>query len=140
MDAGMKELWETGWMHNRVRMIVGSFLVKDLQISWLEGAKWFWDTLVDADLANNTLGWQWVGGCGADAAPYFRIFNPTLQAEKFDPNGDYVKKWIPELKDLPKSQVHTPWESDTKLDYPKPIVVHDKARKRALELYENLKK
>ncbi|MFN4174512.1 MAG: cryptochrome/photolyase family protein, partial [Parachlamydiaceae bacterium] len=90
VDAGMRELWTTGWMHNRVRMVVGSFLVKDLLLPWQEGAKWFWDTLVDADLANNTLGWQWVGGCGADAAPYFRVFNPTLQAEKFDPNGDYI--------------------------------------------------
>ena len=87
----MRELWATGWMHNRVRMIVGSFLVKDLLLSWIEGARWFWDTLVDADLANNTLGWQWVAGCGADAAPYFRIFNPATQAEKFDPQGDYVR-------------------------------------------------
>jgi deoxyribodipyrimidine photo-lyase len=94
VDAGMRELWKIGWMHNRVRMIVASFLVKDLRISWLEGARWFWDTLVDADLANNTLGWQWSAGCGADAAPYFRIFSPTSQAEKFDPNGAYVKKWV----------------------------------------------
>ena len=101
VDAGMRELWRTGWMHNRVRMIVGSFLVKDLLIDWREGARWFWDTLVDADLANNTLGWQWVGGCGADAAPYFRIFNPVVQGEKFDPSGDYVRRWIPEIGKLP---------------------------------------
>ena len=117
VDAGMRQLWATGWMHNRVRMIVASFLVKDLRISWLEGAKWFWDTLVDADLAANTLGWQWAAGCGADAAPYFRIFNPTSQAEKFDPDGVYVERWV-----------------DTQAkDYPEPIVDHGEARKLALE-------
>ena len=109
VDAGMRELWHTGWMHNRVRMVVASFLVKHLLIDWREGAKWFWDTLVDADLANNTLGWQWAGGCGADAAPYFRIFNPTLQGEKFDRNGAYVRKWCPELKDVPDKFLHKPW-------------------------------
>jgi deoxyribodipyrimidine photo-lyase len=118
VDAGMRELWRTGWMHNRVRMVVASFLVKHLLIPWQEGAAWFWDTLVDADLANNTLGWQWVAGCGADAAPYFRIFNPSLQAEKFDPDGNYVRRWIPELA-KPGA-------------YPPPIVDHQTARKRAL--------
>jgi deoxyribodipyrimidine photo-lyase len=117
VDAGMRQLWQTGWMHNRVRMIVASFLVKDLRITWLEGAKWFWDTLVDADLAANTLGWQWAAGCGADAAPYFRVFNPTSQAEKFDPDGQYVKRWV---------------AIDAK-DYPEPIVDHAEARKLALE-------
>lgn len=109
VDAGMRELWVTGWMHNRVRMIVASFLVKDLLIPWQEGARWFWDTLVDADLANNTLGWQWTAGCGADAAPYFRIFNPVLQGERFDPKGDYVRRWVPELKKLPDRFIHKPW-------------------------------
>ena len=116
VDAGMRQLWATGWMHNRVRMIVASFLVKDLRISWLDGAQWFWDTLVDADLAANTLGWQWAAGCGADAAPYFRIFNPTSQAEKFDPDGAYVKQWA----------------GTDAADYPEPIVDHAEARKLAL--------
>jgi deoxyribodipyrimidine photo-lyase len=115
VDAGMRQLWATGWMHNRVRMIVASFLVKDLRISWVEGARWFWDTLVDADLAANTLGWQWAAGCGADAAPYFRIFNPTSQAAKFDPDGGYVRNWV-----------------DTGRGYPEPIVDHAEARKLAL--------
>ena len=117
VDAGMRQLWATGWMHNRVRMIVASFLVKDLRVSWLEGARWFWDTLVDADLAANTLGWQWAAGCGADAAPYFRIFNPTSQAAKFDPDGGYVGRWA----------------GAAAADYPEPIVDHAEARKRALE-------
>lgn len=117
VDAGMRQLWATGWMHNRVRMIVASFLVKDLRISWVEGARWFWDTLVDADLAANTLGWQWAAGCGADAAPYFRIFNPTSQAEKFDPDGAYVGRWV----DVEAA------------GYPEPIVDHGEARKLALE-------
>jgi deoxyribodipyrimidine photo-lyase len=117
VDAGMRQLWATGWMHNRVRMIVASFLVKDLRITWLEGARWFWDTLVDADLAANTLGWQWAAGCGADAAPYFRIFNPTSQAEKFDPDEAYVKRWA----------------GVDAADYPEPIVDHAEARKLALE-------
>ena len=116
VDAGMRQLWATGWMHNRVRMIVASFLVKDLRVSWLEGARWFWDTLVDADLAANTLGWQWAAGCGADAAPYFRIFNPTSQQEKFDPDGGYVARWVGDDR-----------------GYPEPIVDHAEARKRALE-------
>ncbi len=143
VDAGMRELWHTGWMHNRVRMIVASFLVKDLLIPWQEGAAWFWDTLVDADLPNNTLGWQWTAGCGADAAPYFRIFNPVSQGEKFDPNGDYVRHWVPELKRLPPEWVHQPWEApacvlaDAGIElgrtYPRPIVDHNAARARALE-------
>ncbi|MFM8892446.1 MAG: cryptochrome/photolyase family protein, partial [Planctomycetia bacterium] len=119
VDAGMRQLWATGWMHNRVRMIEASFLVKDLRISWLEGARWFWDTLVDADLAANTLGWQWAAGCGADAAPYFRIFNPTSQAAKFDPSGDYVDRWVGA-------------EGKRGRDYPEPIVDHAEARKAAL--------
>lgn len=117
VDAGMRELWHTGWMHNRVRMVAASFLVKHLLIPWQAGAAWFWDTLVDADLANNTLGWQWSAGCGADAAPYFRIFNPELQRQRFDPDGDYVRRWIPELES----------------DYPRPVVEHGFARKRALD-------
>jgi len=125
VDAGMRELWATGWMHNRVRMIAGSFLVKHLLVSWTEGARWFWDTLVDADLANNTLGWQWVAGCGADAAPYFRIFNPTLQASRFDPEEAYIRRWVPEFK--------TP-------EYPDPIIDHSMARQRALEALASLKK
>jgi len=104
----MRELWTTGWMHNRVRMIVASFLVKDLLMDWQEGARWFWDTLVDADLAQNTLGWQWTAGCGADAAPYFRVFNPTSQGEKFDPHGQYVRRWCPELAKLPGDWLHQP--------------------------------
>ncbi len=143
VDAGMRELWHTGWMHNRVRMIVASFLVKDLLISWQTGAAWFWDTLVDADLANNTLGWQWTAGCGADAAPYFRIFNPVLQGKKFDGDGAYVRRWVPELAGLPDDCLHRPWEADaatlTAADvelgrtYPHPIVDHKAARDRALE-------
>jgi len=124
VDAGMRELWHTGWIHNRVRMVVASFLVKHLLIPWQEGAAWFWDTLVDADLANNTMGWQWTAGCGADAAPYFRIFNPTLQAEKFDPAGAYVRRWVPEL-------------GSTK--YPLPIVNHEAARERALAALVTMK-
>lgn len=142
VDAGMRQLWHTGWMHNRVRMIVASFLVKDLRISWLEGARWFWDTLVDADLASNTMGWQWAGGCGADAAPYFRIFNPYLQGAKFDPDGDYVKKWVPELSKLPPQWIHQPHEAPPLIlqsagiqlgkTYPHPIVDHKTARDEAL--------
>jgi deoxyribodipyrimidine photo-lyase len=142
VDAGMRELWHTGWMHNRVRMLVASFLVKHLMISWEEGARWFWDTLVDADLANNTMGWQWTSGCGADAAPYFRIFNPVAQGEKFDPEGAYVRRWVPELSKLSKLWIHKPWKapaavlSNAKVqlgrDYPWPIVDHGVARARAL--------
>jgi len=120
----MRELWTTGWMHNRVRMVVGSFLVKDLLLPWMEGARWFWDTLVDADLAHNTLGWQWVAGCGADAAPYFRIFNPAAQAAKFDPKGGYVRRWVPELGTS---------------EYPPPVVDHAEARARALKALAAIK-
>jgi deoxyribodipyrimidine photo-lyase len=149
VDAGMRELWHTGWMHNRVRMVVASFLVKDLLTSWQEGAAWFWDTLVDADLANNTLGWQWCAGCGADAAPYFRVFNPVLQSEKFDPEGTYVRRWIPELARVPTPWVHKPWlapravlaEAGLELgkQYPAPIIDHQLARQRALAAFASLK-
>jgi len=142
VDAGMRQLWATGWMHNRVRMIVASFLVKDLRVSWLEGARWFWDTLVDADLAANTLGWQWAAGCGADAAPYFRVFNPTSQGTKFDPDGAYVRRWVPPLARLGVGDIHEPAAADGDdlvragivlgRDYPEPIVDHVEARKRAL--------
>lgn len=142
VDAGMRELWTTGWMHNRVRMVAASLLVKHLLISWQTGAAWFWDTLVDADLANNTLGWQWVAGCGADAAPYFRIFNPVVQGEKFDPAGAYVRRWVPELARLSDNWIHKPWEAPQPMleaagvrlgvNYPRPIVEHAAARQRAL--------
>lgn len=140
VDAGMRELWATGWMHNRVRMIVASFLVKDLLIHWREGALWFWDTLVDANLANNSFGWQWAGGCGADAAPYFRIFNPVLQSKKFDADGTYIRRWIPELREIDTKDLHAPWEMDTPPEkYPAPIVDHSQARDRALEALGSLK-
>ncbi len=149
VDAGMRELWTTGWMHNRVRMVVASFLVKNLLISWQDGARWFWDTLVDADLAQNTLGWQWTAGCGADAAPYFRIFNPVSQGEKFDPNGDYVRQWVPELAKLPVKWIHQPWAaSATELaranvtlgkTYPEPIVSLGISREVALEAYAKMR-
>lgn len=149
VDAAMRQLWETGWMHNRLRMIVASFLVKDLRIHWLEGAAWFWDTLVDADLANNTLGWQWAGGCGADAAPYFRVFNPMLQGKKFDAGGCFVRRYCPELARLPDKFLHAPWEAPTGVlreagvqlgeDYPEPMVDHGQARQRALHAFEKLK-
>ena len=136
VDAGMRQLWATGWMHNRVRMVVASFLTKHLLISWNEGARWFWDTLVDADLANNSASWQWVAGCGADAAPYFRIFNPVLQGRKFDPEGRYLRQWLPRLAELPDRFVHAPWEaSSPPAGYPAPIVDHAFARARALEAY-----
>jgi len=131
VDAGMRQLWATGWMHNRARMIAASFLVKDLLLPWRHGADWFRDTLADADMANNTLGWQWVAGCGADASPYFRIFNPVLQGEKFDPGGSYVRAWVPELAGIPDRWVHRPWEAPGK-SYPRPIVDHAAARLRAL--------
>ncbi len=141
VDAGMRQLWQTGWMHNRVRMIVASFLVKDLLIPWQKGAEWFWDTLVDADLGSNTLGWQWTAGCGVDAAPYFRIFNPILQGEKFDPNGEYVKKFLPELKNTPTAFIHKPWESpNPPKNYPAPVVDHAVAREKILKLFSQLKK
>lgn len=149
VDAGLRELWATGIMHNRVRMIAASFLVKDLLVPWQEGERWFWDTLVDADLGNNTASWQWVAGCGADAAPYFRIFNPVLQGEKFDPEGAYVRKWVPELAQLPASVIHRPWEApalvlreaDVELgrNYPHPVVDHGKARDRALAAFQELR-
>tara|TARA_Y100000591_G_scaffold331911_1_gene367323 strand:+ start:71 stop:1471 length:1401 start_codon:yes stop_codon:yes gene_type:complete len=144
VDAGMRELYSTGWMHNRVRMIVGSFLVKHLLINWIEGEKYFKNCLLDFNDANNVSGWQWVSGSGADAAPYFRIFNPILQGEKFDKEGEYVKKWIPELKNVPKKYIHRPWELNDKnilnlgKDYPNPIVVHEKARIKALNAFKKL--
>ena len=134
----MRELWFTGGMHNRLRMIVASFLTKDLFIDWRVGAEWFWDTLVDADLANNSASWQWVAGCGADAAPYFRIFNPFLQSKKFDPMGTYIKTWVPEIKDVDPKYLHQPDLLAIK-NYPKPIVDHDQQRKIALEKYQRLK-
>ncbi len=149
VDAGMRELWATGWMHNRVRMVAASFLTKHLLIDWREGARWFWDTLVDADLANNSASWQWVAGCGADAAPYFRIFNPVLQGEKFDPEGAYVRRWVPELARLPASRIHKPWTAPASVlrkagvklgrSYPEPIVDHKAARARALAAYETVR-
>lgn len=149
VDAGMRELWATGWMHNRVRMIVASFLIKHLMIDWREGERWFWDTLVDACPANNSASWQWVAGSGADAAPYYRIFNPVLQGEKFDADGAYVRKWVPELSAMPDKFLHQPWEApllvlkaaDVRLGetYPRPIVDHDAARQRALSAFQSLK-
>lgn len=142
VDAGMRELWQTGWMHNRVRMVVASFLAKHLLIDWREGEAWFWDTLVDADVASNPANWQWVAGTGLDAAPYFRIFNPVLQGDKFDPQGDYVRRFVPELAGLPPALIHKPWTADeatlrkagVKLGstYPRPVVDHAAARERAL--------
>ena len=149
VDAGMRQLWHSGWMHNRVRMIVASFLIKHLLQPWQIGEDWFWDTLVDADLANNAASWQWVAGCGADAAPYFRIFNPVLQGEKFDPNGHYVRHWLPELAALPAAVIHKPWSASEPTlrqagvrlgdSYPKPIVDHHAARNRALAAFETVK-
>eukprot|EP00659_Diplonema_papillatum_P011460 gene11460-17627_t len=142
VDAAMRELWHTGYMHNRSRMVVASFLTKNLLLHWHHGADWFWDTLVDADQANNTAGWQWVAGCGADAAPYFRIFNPVLQGEKFDADGEYVRKWVPELRNLCNRYVHKPWEAPESVlsiskvvlgkTYPRPIVDVKESRQRAL--------
>jgi deoxyribodipyrimidine photo-lyase len=150
VDAGMRELWTSGWMHNRVRMVVASFLTKHLLLHWMEGARWFWDTLVDADLANNAFGWQWTAGCGADAAPYYRIFNPVAQGERFDPSGEYVRRWLPQLARLPAQWIHKPWlapaailkDSGIRLgkDYPKPIIDHREARRRALAAYQSLRK
>jgi deoxyribodipyrimidine photo-lyase len=150
VDAGMRELWQTGWMHNRVRMVVASFLVKDLLIDWRQGARWFWDTLVDADLANNTFGWQWAAGCGADAAPFFRIFNPVLQGQRFDPQGAYVRRFVPELAQLPARWIHRPWSAPADVlaragvrlgpSYPRPIVSHPAARQRALAALAGLRR
>jgi deoxyribodipyrimidine photo-lyase len=140
VDAGMRELWHTGWMHNRVRMIAASLLSKNLLIPWQEGARWFSDTLVDADLANTTLGWQWVAGCGADAAPYFRIFNPVTQGEKFDPQGGYVRRWIPELAQVPDKYVQQPWNApQPPARYPPPRVDLKASRERALAAYAAIK-
>ncbi len=150
VDAGMRQLWETGWMHNRVRMVVGSFLVKNLLTDWRVGAAWFMDTLVDADMAQNTAGWQWVAGCGADAAPYFRVFNPVLQGEKFDPEGDYVRRFVPELARLPARWIHRPWEAPEAVlgaagvrlgeNYPAPVVSPALSRARALEAYARMRR
>ena len=147
VDAGMRELHETGWMHNRVRMITASFLVKHLRIHWKEGEKHFRDCLLDFNEANNVSGWQWVSGCGADAAPYFRIFNPILQGEKFDKTGSYVKKWVPELLPVSQEYIHKPWEIPKEIksfkigkDYPIPIVNHKEARESALAAFQKIKK
>ena len=149
VDAGMRQLYATGWMHNRVRMIVGSFLVKHLLTDWRAGEAWFWDTLVDADPASNSASWQWVAGTGADAAPYFRVFNPIIQGEKFDPDGAYVRAWVPELGRLPNSLIHKPWTAPPMIlkaagvtlghTYPKPVVQHEMARDRALAAFKSLK-
>ncbi len=149
VDAGMRELWTTGWMHNRVRMIAASFLIKHLMIDWRHGEQWFWDTLVDADPANNAASWQWVAGSGADASPYFRIFNPVLQGEKFDSDGQYVRRWVPELATMPNKFIHHPWDAPADVlkaagvvlgkTYPQPLIDHSLARARALEAYGQTK-
>jgi deoxyribodipyrimidine photo-lyase len=149
VDAGMRELLQTGWMHNRARMVAASFLVKHLLIGWQQGAAWFWETLVDADMANNSLGWQWVAGCGSDAPPYFRIFNPVIQGEKFDPAGEYVRRWVHELARLPNRWIYKPWKAPASIleqagvklgrDYPFPMIAHDKARERALAALKSIK-
>ena len=149
IDSGMRQLWQTGWMHNRVRMLTASFLVKNLLIPWQAGRAWFDDTLVDADMGNNAAGWQWVAGCGTDSAPYFRIFNPVTQGQKFDPNGDYVRRWVPELGTLPNKLIHDPWAADPEVladcgvtlgdNYPNPIVDLGESRKRALEAFATIR-
>jgi deoxyribodipyrimidine photo-lyase len=149
VDAGMRELWATGWMHNRVRMISASVLTKNLLIPWQQGAAWFWDTLVDADLANNCFGWQWTAGCGADAAPYFRVFNPVTQGQRFDADGSYVRRWVPELQRLPAKWIHQPWLAPPQVlsaaalapgvDYPLPLVELKASRERALAAWERVK-
>ena len=149
VDAGMRELWQTGYMHNRVRMITASFLVKNLLIHWHHGRDWFWDCLVDADLANNSASWQWVAGCGADAAPYFRIFNPVTQGIKYDPEGKYTRNFIPELARLPNQYLFRPWEAPKTIltdagillgkTYPSPVVDMKKTRNDALKAYSSLK-
>ena len=141
VDAGMRQLWQTGWMHNRVRMVAASFLVKHLLIPWQSGEAWFWDTLVDADLAQNAASWQWVAGCGADAAPYFRVFNPALQGAKFDPRGDYIRRYVRELARLPDRFIHAPWDApNPPRDYPSPIVDLAEGRARALSVFAGLRK
>ncbi|WP_201314074.1 deoxyribodipyrimidine photo-lyase [Dyella sp. EPa41] len=142
VDAGMRELWHTGWMHNRVRMVVASFLCKNLRQHWRHGARWFWDTLVDADLANNTLGWQWVAGSGADAAPYFRVFNPVSQAQKFDAQGEYLRRWLPELRAAPLPLLHEPWKDAALLKrwgYPAPMIDLGESRAAALRAYQSMR-
>lgn len=149
IDAGMRELWQTGYMHNRVRMVVGSFLVKNLLLDWRLGERWFWDCLLDADLANNSASWQWVAGCGADAAPYFRVFNPSTQGQKFDPDGRYTRRFVPELKHLPNKYLFNPWDADAEtlrkagvelgVTYPKPVVELKQSREQALAAYQELK-
>ncbi len=149
VDAGMRELWQTGWMHNRARMVVASVLVKNIRAPWQAGAGWFWETLIDADLANNTLGWQWAGGCGADAAPYFRVFSPVRQGQRFDPAGRYVRRWLPELAAVPTRHLHAPWRmSDAEQracgvlvdrDYPAPVVDPDASRQEALEAFRRMR-
>ncbi len=148
VDAGMRQLWQTGWMHNRIRMVCASFLTKHLLIPWQQGEAWFWDTLVDADLASNTISWQWVAGCGADAAPYFRIFNPVLQSRKFDAEGSYIRKFVPELGRLPDKYIHAPWEADAEVlaaakvalgeNYPHPIISLANGRERALAAFKQI--
>ena len=149
VDAGMRQLWRTGFMHNRVRMVAASFLIKHLLIDWRRGEEWFWDTLCDADPASNPVSWQWVAGSGADAAPYFRIFNPVLQGEKFDPDGAYVHRWVPELAGLAGPDLHAPWRAPAEAlrragivlgkTYPAPIVDHDSARARALSAFASIR-
>ncbi len=142
VDAGMRELWATGVMHNRVRMIVGSFLVKNLLQPWQEGARWFWDTLVDADLASNTLNWQWIAGSGADAAPYFRIFNPVTQGERYDTEGHYVRRWVPEVASFPDMCIHGPWRKSkrNKQPGPEPVVDLCASREKALDAYADMRR
>ena len=145
----MRELYQTGYMHNRLRMVVGSFLVKNLLIDWRKGEKWFWDCLVDADLASNSAGWQWIAGCGADAAPYFRIFNPITQSEKFDSEGEYIRKYVPELSKLPSKYIHAPWQAPEEIlkdndvelgvTYPLPIVDIKESRQAALDAFSRTK-
>ena len=146
----MRELWQTGYMHNRVRMVTASFLIKNLLVDWRLGDSWFWDCLVDADLASNSASWQWVAGCGTDASPYFRVFNPVIQGEKFDPQGEYTKRYLPELKDLPDKYLYKPWEAPQDVlekanvilgdTYPHPLVQVKESRLKALEAYAETKK
>ena len=149
VDAGMRELWQTGYMHNRVRMIAGSFLVKNLRLHWRHGERWFWDTLLDADLANNSAGWQWIAGCGADAAPYFRVFNPVTQGQKFDPEGSYIRRFIPEIASMPQKYLFSPWEAPEHVlrtagvalgtTYPEPVVDVKQSRNAALAAFQSLR-